>query len=142
MLMSMDAERAAATIAGECLAVRVRMLNRIVTGMYDDALRPIGVKVSQLNILVAVARAEPVSPSRISQILQIEKSTLSRNLRRMRVRGWLDTSGEVTLTKRGRRLIEDALPLWRSAQRRVRRRLGGEVCDVVNRGISPGRRPA
>ena len=28
------------TIAGECIAVRMRMLNRMVTNIYDDALRP------------------------------------------------------------------------------------------------------
>ena len=44
------------TIAGACIAVRLRLLNRVVTNLYDDALRPLGLKMSQLNILVATAR--------------------------------------------------------------------------------------
>src|SRR3954451_12375489 len=38
-------------IAGECIAVRVRLINRVVTAIYDEALRPFGLRVSQANIL-------------------------------------------------------------------------------------------
>ena len=48
---------AANLIAGQCLAVRVRLLNRTITAIYDDALRPLGLTVGQLNILVVVRRA-------------------------------------------------------------------------------------
>ena len=41
-------------VAGECIAVRVRLINRVITALYDAALRPHGVRVSQGNILVAV----------------------------------------------------------------------------------------
>src|ERR1700733_10159282 len=44
------------TISRTCIAVRVRLLNRVVTNFYDDALRPLGLKVSQLNILIVTAR--------------------------------------------------------------------------------------
>ncbi len=42
-------------VASECVAVRLRMLNRVITNIYDDALRPLDLKVSQMNILVAAA---------------------------------------------------------------------------------------
>ena len=54
--------RTAALIGDQCLAVRVRMLNRTITTIYDDALRPLGLTVGQLNILVVIARRGPVSP--------------------------------------------------------------------------------
>ena len=44
------------TISKTCIAVRLRLLNRVVTKFYDDALRPLGLKVSQLNILIVTAR--------------------------------------------------------------------------------------
>src|SRR6184192_343492 len=44
------------TISRTGIAVRLRLLNRVVTNLYDDALRPLGLKVSQLNILVVTAR--------------------------------------------------------------------------------------
>ena len=46
-----------ARIAGECLAVRLRRLNREVTALYDEALRPLGLKTSQLNMLVMISAA-------------------------------------------------------------------------------------
>ena len=57
-------DRAAETIAGECLAVRVRMLNRTITAIYDDALRPLGLTTGQLNILVVVTKRGPLSPAK------------------------------------------------------------------------------
>ena len=110
-------------ITSECLAVRMRILNRTVTKIFDNALRPLGVKVSQLNVLMVVARYGPISPSNITRRLNIEKSTLSRNIERMLTHGWLKVShGEsghtqvVALGSPGRKLIEKSLPLWKTAQ--------------------------
>jgi hypothetical protein len=44
------------TISRTCIAVRLRLLNRVVTNFYDDALRPLRLKVSQLNVLIVTAR--------------------------------------------------------------------------------------
>src|SRR4051812_38750770 len=49
-------------IASECVAVRLRMLNRVVTSIYDDALRSLDLKVSQMNILVAAAKMGTARP--------------------------------------------------------------------------------
>ena len=78
------------TIAGECIAVRMRMLNRVVTNIYDDALRPLGVRVSQMNILVAAGRMGTARPAEVCERLHLDVSTLSRNVERMKVRGWLE----------------------------------------------------
>jgi hypothetical protein len=51
-------KEASKRIARECIAVRVRLLNRVITSLYDDALRPLGITVSQLNLLVAICRME------------------------------------------------------------------------------------
>src|SRR5215468_3749043 len=103
------------TIARDCVAVRLRLLNRVVTNLYDDALRPLGLKVSQLNILVVTAKLGLAQPVKVCDILQLDTSTLSRNFERMRARGWLEAvPGEdartqpFRLTARGRRLLERA----------------------------------
>jgi DNA-binding MarR family transcriptional regulator len=112
-------------IARECLGVRVRMLNRVVSRVYDDALRPHGVKVSQMNVLVALAAAGPQRAVDLGRILHLEKSTLSRNLPRMEAQGWIDASGErVRVTPKGSALLGRLVPAWERAQERVRRLLG------------------
>jgi len=56
-------------IARTCIAVRLRLLNRVVTNLYDDALRPLGLKVSQLNILVATAKLGLAQPAQVCHLL-------------------------------------------------------------------------
>src|SRR5436189_2781608 len=112
------------TISRTCIAVRLRLLNRVVTNLYDDALRPLGLKVSQLNILIVTARLGLGRPVQVCDILQLDTSTLSRNVERMRAHGWLEVvPGEdartqsFRLSTRGKRLIEKAIPAWEDAQR-------------------------
>jgi DNA-binding MarR family transcriptional regulator len=111
--------------------VRLRLLNRVVTNLYDDALRPLGLKISQLNILTVTAKLGLARPTQICEILQLDKSTLSRNVERMREHGWLDVVPEedaraqpFRLTLQGKRLIEKAVPAWEQAQRQATELLG------------------
>jgi DNA-binding MarR family transcriptional regulator len=130
----MSKERDASIVermAEECLAARVRILNRAITALYDDALRPLGVKVSQMNILVVAAKLGVASPGRICEILHMDASTLSRNAERMVAQGWLEVvTGDdaraqpLRVTKEGARLVERAAPGWEAAQGRARALLG------------------
>ena len=52
------------TISRTCIAVRLRLLNRVVSSFYDDALRPLGLKVSQMNILTVTAKLGLARPAR------------------------------------------------------------------------------
>src|SRR4029077_17916652 len=82
--------RAIDAIADNCIAVRLRLLNRVVTNLYDDALRPLGLKVSQLNILVVTAKLGLAQPAKVCDILQLDASTVSRNVESIRAKGWLE----------------------------------------------------
>ena len=111
--------------------MRLRLLNRVVTNFYDDALRPLGLKVSQLNILIVTARLGLARPAQVCEILQLDTSTLSRNVERMRAQGWLEVVPEedaraqpFRLTAQGKRLIEKAVPAWEEAQRQAARTAG------------------
>src|SRR5712691_5474012 len=112
------------TIVKTCIAVRLRLLNRVVTNFYDEALRPLGLKVSQFNILIVTAKLGIARPARVCEILQLDTSTLSRNVERMRAHGWLEVVPErdaraqpFRLTTQGKRLIDRAVPAWEAAQR-------------------------
>ncbi len=130
------------TIAGECIAVRMRMLNRVVTNIYDDALRPLGVKVSQMNILVAAGKMGTARPAEVCERLHLDVSTLSRNVERMRARGWLevvpDEDGRAQpfrLTAQGRQLLEKAAPAWKKAQRQAKTLLGEGIVDQLKQAV-------
>ena len=127
------------TIARTCIAVRLRLLNRVVTNLYDDALRPLGLKVSQMNILVAAAKMGTARPIEVCEHLHLDVSTLSRNIERMKARGWLEVvpdedgrSQPFRLTPRGRKLLEKAVPAWNEAQQQVKKVLGDGFVEQLN----------
>ena len=140
--------RAIDTIARNCIAVRLRLLNRVVTNLYDDALRPLRLKVSQLNILVVAAKLGLARPADVCGLLQLNTSTLSRNVERMRARGWLEVvpgedarTQQFRLTAQGTKLLERAVPAWEEAQRQATEVLGDEGKTLLNRVGRKLRRP-
>ncbi len=130
------------TIATACIAMRLRLLSRVVTKLYDDALRPIGLKASQVNILVAVWKLGLASPQRVCEILHMDPSTLSRNVERMRVRGWLEgvpaddaRAQPFRLTSAGRKLLEKAVPRWEKAQAQAQQVLGEGGVELLRKTV-------
>jgi DNA-binding MarR family transcriptional regulator len=116
----------------------------MVTRIYDDALRPFGVKVSQMNILVVVAKLGTARAAAVAETLELEISTLSRNLERMRAKGWLEeVAGEdarvrpFRLSAKGRRLLDRVMPAWEDAQRQARTVLGQDGVEWLKRISSP-----
>lgn len=76
-------------MAEECLAVRVRLLSRRLSRIYDGALRPIGLTVAQLNVLSVIEVVGSAPAGRVADLLAMEISTLSRNARIMEGEGWI-----------------------------------------------------
>src|SRR5438270_8852399 len=133
-------------IAGECVAVRVRMLNRAITNIYDDALRPLGLKASQLNILIVTAKLGLARPGQVCEILQLDASTLSRNVKPLQAHGWVEVVPDedaraqpFRLTAQGRRLIEKAIPAWEEAQRQASEMLGTEGVALLDKAAKKRR---
>lgn len=130
------------TISRTCIAVRLRLLNRVVTNYYDDALRPLDLKVSQMNILVAAAKMGTARPAAVCDHLHLDVSTLSRNVERMKARGWLEVvpdedgrSQPFRLTPRGRKLLEQAVPAWSEAQQQVKKVLGDGFVEQLDQAM-------
>jgi DNA-binding MarR family transcriptional regulator len=117
----------------ECIGFRVRMLNRMVTAIYDDALSEAGLKTSQFNLLVAVTNLEESRPAELAKILEMDESTVSRNVERMCARDWLRLEPDndrrshlIKVTDKGLTVIHKGYPAWQKAQDEVSRRLGGD----------------
>ena len=131
-------ERPELSIAPHCIAARLRLLNRAVTAVYDDALRPYDLKTSQMNVLVAVAMFGRPEPSEVARLLHIAPSTLSRNVERMRAAGWLEvTSGKdgrsqtLALTSQGSELLSAVRSAWERAQEAAEALLGTDATRAV-----------
>jgi DNA-binding MarR family transcriptional regulator len=131
-------------IANQCLAVRVRLIGRAVTNVYDTALDRHGVTVAQVNLLAALGKIGPCPPARLGEALQLERSTVSRNLNLLLGHGWIearssDAKGirEVALTRAGRAKLDAVMPDWRRAQQEATQLLGPAGVSAI-RAISAG----
>jgi len=125
--------------AGACLATRVRQLSRIITRVYDDAMRPIGVTASQYTLLAQLASRDSITAVEIGHVLDIEKSTLSRNLKRLLALGHIimdPPAGRrgrgLHLTAKGQAVLKEAFPIWQDAQKRAVSVMGAESRNVLD----------
>jgi len=114
-----------------CACIRARRASRALTAVYDSALRPVRLTITQFSQLRNVHRLQPVSISALAKEMALDRSTLGRNLLVLQRRG-LVALGEgddlrqrsVELTAKGAATLEKALPCWERAQQKVERKLG------------------
>ena len=114
-------------LLNECACLKVRTAARAVTRLYDDAFRSVGLRATQLSVLVAVASGEAVSIVSLSRTLGMDRSTLTRNLRPLEEKGLVVLGPEghhrsrtLSITSKGEQLVRKALPLWEKTQGRLR----------------------
>ncbi len=116
----------ATRIGNDCLGFRLRLLDRVAARIYNQELQPLGIRHTQLILLVAMQKLGSSTPVRLGKWLSIEKSTLSRNLGLLKKSGYAQAadpenskSTALMITDRGVELLAQALPLWEQAQRKV-----------------------
>lgn len=129
----------AETMAAECIAFRVRALSRVITNLYDAALEPYGITVNQATMLIMLSLVGEATPGRIIKGLYMEKSTVSRNLDRMKKQGWIEAKGRdggkeqiITVTTAGRKLLASMHEVWHKAQKEATAILGDEGVSAVH----------
>lgn len=117
--------------ASYCTCAMLRRASRRVTLAYDEALKPLGLRLTQYSLLASVLRSGGMSITDLAERLAMERTTLTRNLRPLEAAGWLKVkpgpdrrSRAVEITATGRALIEEAFPRWQAAERDLRKSMG------------------
>lgn len=125
--------------ASACISTRVRQLSRIVTRVYDDALRPLGITASQFTLLTQLAQQDGITAVEIGHALDIEKSTLSRNLKRLLAIGLITMDPPagrrgrgLHLTPKGESVIKQAYPVWMDAQSKTVKTMGADSRSTLD----------
>ena len=121
------------SMARNCAAYNLRRVTRLVTQTFDQALQPVGLRVTQFSLLVSFLLAPGSNLAQRSKWLGMDRTTLSRNLGLLEKKGLVRTSpGEdrrehlVEMTPRGKAAVLQAMPLWHQAQDRVVGAVGKE----------------
>lgn len=131
------------SMSRQCVAVRIRLLSRMVTNIYDSALSPFGVKLNQMSILVLVYLAGEIGYDSLCKRLKMEKSTASRNVERLKKKGWLDIVSVkderkkfLKVTPAGKELLGQVHEVWKEAQLKAVELLGDKeteaLCNIAN----------
>lgn len=112
-------------MALNCQCYKVRKAARKVTRIYDDALRHLGIKSNQCTTLVTVSLMGPVSITHIADNLGMDRTTVTRNLVPLEIAGFIKLESghgrtrNVSITPKGKEVIEKTKPAWECAQKQV-----------------------
>ncbi len=135
--------RTKATIASKCAdtgracaCFSLRKATRMVTQLYDEALRPAGIRATQFMVLVGIGSAGPISVNQLADGIVMDRTTLTRNLKPLNREGLIVVRPgddlrvrEVSLTAKGRKTLDRAYPLWERVQARLRQKIGDSRVD-------------
>ena len=110
----------------ECAFANLKMLARVASTIYDDALRPVDLRAGQLALMWAILAAGPVEIGKLGHITVTDQTTLSRTIAKLKQARLVNvrTGGDrrvkiVSLSDTGRQRFEAAMPYWEEAQRRA-----------------------
>jgi DNA-binding MarR family transcriptional regulator len=116
-----------------CACHNIRKAARTITGVFEEALRPHGLRGTQFTLLIALGQAGAAPISRLSGALGMDRTTLSRELKPLCDAGLVSVAaGEdrrkrmAALTRQGREKLDAALPQWRQAQRKIVGKIGAD----------------
>jgi DNA-binding MarR family transcriptional regulator len=121
-----------------CLCLHVQRAARALARRFDDALRPLDLTHGQFSLLTSLNRPAPPTIGSVAELLAMDRTTLTANLKPLERRGLLKVtvdkedkrSRRLVLTAAGRALLVKAFPVWRDTHAAVERRLGAEPDGV------------
>lgn len=116
---------------GACACMNLRMTTRLIAQFFDQRLQPIGLKNTQFTLLVVLRQHAPVSITKLAELLGMDRTTLTRNVRLLKNDGLIDEQPGndarvrlLSLSQNGETAVTKATPYWREAQTEFLKRFG------------------
>lgn len=117
-------------VLSQCMNLNFRKVTRQLTKAYDDAFRPLGIRVTQFSVLSAIALGQGLTLDEMADKLSLERTTFIKNLAPLKQSGYVfvDKLGKgaaktAVLTKEGRTLFRRAYRVWLVTHREIRKML-------------------
>jgi DNA-binding MarR family transcriptional regulator len=130
-------------IGRSCACYNLRRAARAMTKLYDDFLRPSGLRTTQFSLLMATELRGPVTVTKLAGLTVTERTTLTRNLTILEKKGLIHIEPgsdrrerQVTLTGPGREALLKAMPFWQSAQEHIEKGLGEDRMGSLLKDLS------
>lgn len=130
-------------IGRSCVCYNLRKAARATTRLYEDFLKPTGLRVTQFSVLMATHLRGPITVTKLADLTVTERTTLTRNLTVLEKKGFLHIEAgkdrrerQVTISEKGREAVMAAIPLWDMAQARIEKGLGKDRTGSFLQDIS------
>ncbi|MEM9483135.1 MAG: MarR family winged helix-turn-helix transcriptional regulator [Cyanobacteria bacterium P01_F01_bin.116] len=134
---------AALEVKDTCLSKHLRKADRVIMQLYDDALRPHGLKSTQFTLLIAIRLRQPVNQKTLAEATATDRTTLTRNLASLERQGLIQLQPgkdrrvrEISLTPEGHQRLTEAYPSWKKTQTQTEKLLGkvnvGQLLSDLN----------
>jgi DNA-binding MarR family transcriptional regulator len=120
-------------LLGECACFDLRRATRTISRMYDDFLRDAGLSITQFSLLRVLGREKELSISTLGRYMVMDRTSITRALAPLERDGLIHSRPGadkririVSVTSKGRKLVEAAEPRWRQAQQALLETIGME----------------
>ena len=115
-----------------CMCAVIRKTGRLLTKKYDQYLKPSGLKITQFSMLANIARNPGITVSKLAELLVMDQSTVTRNLRVLEKTGYIHLEADtvdhrikrIQITDFGMSRMDEARPYWEKAQLEIERIMG------------------
>jgi len=130
-------------IGRSCACYNLRRAARATTRLYDDFLRPSGLRTTQVSLLMSAKLRGPVTLSKLASLTVTERTTLTRNLTILEKKGFIRIDQgidrrerQVALTRQGEEALLVVIPLWEKAQAHIEKGLGEDRLGNLLKDLS------
>jgi DNA-binding MarR family transcriptional regulator len=130
-------------VRDRCLCLHVQRAARALARRFDDVLRPHGLTNGQFSLLMSLNRPEPPPMGPVASLLAMDRTTLTAALKPLERRGLVQITPDPTdrrsrilkLTAKGRKLLAEALPVWKQTHEEIERDLPGADPESLRRAL-------
>jgi len=131
-------------VRDHCLCLSAQRAARALARRFDNALKPVGLTNGQFSLLMSLNRPAPPTISSVANLLVMDRTTLTANLKPLEKRGLLTTSVDpndkrgrlLSLTKAGHKILLAALPIWQQTHRDVEQNLVTVDAGTLRHGMN------
>ena len=127
----------------DCIGFNLRKATRSVSQLYDELLRPIGIRGTQYSLLVSLQMSGAITVTQLADNVVMDRTTLTRNLEVLEKQGYVEVMPGIdrrtrvaTITQDGLAILDKAYPLWEQAQARVKEVMGGDELQSLLERLS------
>jgi len=131
-------------VRDNCLCLHVRRAARALARRFDDALRPLDLTNGQFSLMMSLNRPHPPRIGEVSQLLAMDRTTLTANLKPLERRGLVEVfadendkrSRRMKLTPAGSALLAKAVPIWTKTEGEIEALLGRSSPDRLRADLT------